>query len=139
MFDYHGVAHWPALAVNYTNKTQYLFRINKGALDIHDKKGVNRFVPEFGRPVPFDRMIFLGDGETDVPCFRLVREKGGLSLAVYKPRTKQTRRFAQRLLTEGRVTAIAPADYSSGKAIEKVVRAKIDEVAARAKLNRHTQ
>lgn len=136
LFNHNGVADWPALAVNYTNKTQYLFRINKGALDIHDKKGVNKFVPERDRPVPFERMVFIGDGETDVPCFRLVKEKGGLSLAVYKPHTRRTKRFAAQLLKEGRVNAIAPADYSAGKAIEKIVRAKIEAVAAKANLYR---
>ena len=81
-YDHHGVAVWPVLVVNYANKTQFLFRINKGALDAHDRKGVNRYVPHEERPFPFANMIFVGDGETDVPCFRLVKDLGGCSIAV---------------------------------------------------------
>lgn len=131
MFDHHGVASWPALAVNFTNKTQFLFRINKGALDVHDKKGVNEFVPEGERPIPFENMIFIGDGETDIPCFRLVRDKGGLSVAVYKPATREAKARAEKLREEGRVDCAMPADYRIGKALDAVVKAKIVEVAAR--------
>lgn len=99
MFDENDVATWPALAINYTTKTQYLFRINKGALDVTDDKAVNAFVPKQDRPVPFENMVFIGDGATDVPCFRLVKEQGGLSVAVYKPNTKGARAKAQQLLS----------------------------------------
>ncbi|MDO8944122.1 MAG: HAD family hydrolase, partial [Desulfobacterales bacterium] len=76
LYDQHDVAVAPALAVNYTNKTQYLFRINKGALDLGDHKAINAHLPVDQRPVPFSRMLFIGDGETDVPCFRLVKDQG---------------------------------------------------------------
>jgi phosphoserine phosphatase len=136
MFDHNGVAHWPALAVNYTNKTQFLFRINKDALEVHDKAGVNKFIPENDRPVPFTNMIFIGDGETDVPCFRLVKDKGGLALAVYKPATNNAKSFAEKLVENGRVHCAIPADYSTDKALEQIVTAKIAEVAARDHLER---
>lgn len=136
-FDQNGVAAWPALAVNYTNKTQFLFRVNKGALEIHDKKGVNKFTPEEDRPVPFSNMIFIGDGETDIPCFRLVKDKGGLSLAVYKPNTPASKKVADELLELGRVHSSAPADYSPDHKLEKIVKAKIDEIAARFELQKN--
>lgn len=134
-YDENDAAVWPVLAVNYTNKTQFLFRINKGVLDEHDKLGVNKFVPKDERPIPFENMIFLGDGDTDVPCFRLVKDLGGLSLAVHeKGRKKDT--LAKRLLSEGRVHAIFPADYSKGLELEAAVLAKIDEIAARFALSK---
>ncbi len=87
MYDHHGIAHWPALAVNYTTKTQYLFRINKGALNVYDDSKINAYILEKERPVPFRNMVFIGDGSTDIPCFRLVKGQGGHSIAVYKPTT----------------------------------------------------
>lgn len=95
-FDHNGVARWPALALNYTTKTQYLFRINKGVEHVYDNTTINRFVPESERPVPFSNMVYIGDGETDVPCFRLVKQQGGHSIAVMRPRMKLRRRDQSR-------------------------------------------
>jgi hypothetical protein len=134
IFDQNGVACWPALAVNYTNKTQFLFRINKDALEVYDKSGVNKFVPENDRPVPFQNMVFIGDGETDVPCFRLLKDKGGLAVAVYQSGSTPKKRVAEQLLAEGRVSCAFPADYSAGKDLMEAIKAKIDEVAARTQL-----
>jgi hypothetical protein len=127
-YDEYDAAVWPVMAVNYTNKTQFLFRINKGVLDAADKKGVNKFVRMEDRPVPFDNMMFIGDGETDVPCFRLVKDLGGMSIAVHESRKGE---LAKRLLHEGRVHSAFVADYGANKPIEKAVFAKIDEIAAR--------
>jgi len=132
MFDENGVAVWPALAVNYTTKTQYLFRINKGAHDLSDNARINEFVPKHERPVPFENMIFIGDGTTDIPCFRLVKDQGGLSIAVYKPRTKNAQSKANDYLIEDRVHCVVPADYSEGKKLDEIVKAQIDAVVARA-------
>lgn len=134
-FNENDVADWPALAVNYTNKTQFLFRINKGALDVHDEKGVNKSIPEEERPVPFKNMVFIGDGETDIPCFRLVKDKGGLAIAVYKPKASN-KTISNELLKNGRVHCAHAADYSEGKELEKTIFAKIQEVSARHELNR---
>lgn len=134
-YDHNDVPVWPALAVNYTNKTQFLYRINKGALEAHDKEGVNKVVPHKERPVPFQNMIFIGDGETDIPCFNLIKDREGLSIAVYQPRTRK-RRLADKLLAEGRVHCVVTADYSKGKELEKTVFAKIDEIATRHALKK---
>lgn len=128
-FDENGVPIWPAMAVNYTGKTQFLFRINKGALDVNDRAGVNRMVAEEERPIPFRNIIFIGDGETDIPCFRLVKDKGGLALSVHRPRSSAAKARAVRLLAEGRVHQLAPADYSSGKRLDTMVKARIEWIA----------
>ena len=127
----NGVATWPALAVNYTTKTQYLFRINKGAFDLSDNSKVNQFVEKRDRPVPFENMVFIGDGSTDIPCFRLVKEQGGLSVAVFKPNTKGARNEANNYFKEGRVHCIAPANYTNGSKLDRIVKANISAIAAR--------
>jgi hypothetical protein len=129
-YDHHGVAQWPALALNYTTKTQYLFRINKGSLHVYDHSKVNEYVPHAERPIPFTNMIFVGDGETDIPCFRLVKDLGGHSIAVYKPRARRARTISEKLIRDGRVNFIAPADYSDGRELDRIVKGIIDKVAA---------
>ena len=135
MFDENGVAFWPAQAVNYTTKTQYLFRINKGAHDPSDDTKINEFVEMKDRPIPFENMVYVGDGSTDVPCFRLVEDLGGLSIAVFRPNTKGARDKAERFRKEGRVRAVVPANYAEGGELDRVVKANIDHVAAREALS----
>jgi hypothetical protein len=130
VFDHHGIATWPALALNYTTKTQYLFRINKGVREVYDHSVINAYVPPADRPVPFTHMAFIGDGETDVPCFRLVKELGGHSIAVYQPRKKGAKARSDRLVREGRVSFAVPADYTDGKALDQAVKAIMEKVAA---------
>jgi hypothetical protein len=133
-FDENGVAIWPALAVNYTTKTQYLFRINKGAHDVSDSSKVNAYVEKKNRPVPFENMIYIGDGATDIPCFRLLKEQGGLSIAVYPPNKKGAKGKAGKYIQDGRVHCVVPAVYSEGSELERVVKAYIDAVSARGHL-----
>lgn len=134
MFDHNGVACWPALAVNYTTKTQYLFRINKGSLDVHDNSVINKFVPKDQRPVPFENMIFIGDGETDIPCMRLVKDQGGHSIAVYNSSTRGVKKHADKLVEDGRATLAAPADFQDESTIDGCVKAIIDKVEAAARV-----
>jgi phosphoserine phosphatase len=129
-YDVNGVAKWPALAINYTTKTQYLFRINKGSLKVHEHELINEYVPHEDRPVPFTNMIFIGDGDTDIPCMRLVRDQGGHSIAVYQPGSRTKKARAEKLITDKRADFIAPADYSSGKRLDGIVRIIIDKIAA---------
>ena len=128
-YEANNVAEWPALAINFTTKTQYLFRINKGALDVYDNKKINEFVPMENRPIPFRRMIFIGDGETDIPCFSLVKSLGGHSIAVYKPKTKGAKGRAEKLVEDGRVNLIAPADYSGGSSLDIIVCRIMDKIS----------
>ncbi len=135
LFDANGVAQWPALAINYTTKTQYLFRINKGVTDISDNAAVNKFVPKAERSVPFENIVFIGDGATDIPCFRLVKEQGGLSVAAYTPSKHGGKTKAEQYLNDGRVHAVVPAIYTDGSLLDKIIKARIDEIAARYSLD----
>jgi len=137
MFDHNGVAVWPALAVNYTTKTQYLFRINKEAHDLSDNKKVNQYVAKSLRPIPFENMIFIGDGSTDIPCFSLVKEQGGLSIAVFQPRAKGAREKATEYLNDRRVHCVVPATYTADSELDHIVKANIDLVAARGVLRKN--
>lgn len=84
LYDENNVACWPKNVVNYTTKTQFLFRINKGVLDISNDDDLNKYTSEDKRPIPFRNMIYIGDGLTDVPCMKLVKANGGYSIAVYQ-------------------------------------------------------
>lgn len=131
--------------MNYTTKTQYLFRINKGSLDVHDNSVINKFVPMGERPVPFENMIYVGDGETDIPCMRLVKDLGGHAIAVFNPKKRKSRETAAKLVGDGRATLSAPADYTADSQIDKAVQAIIEKVAATARIQqasltgRHTR
>jgi len=130
MYEQNGVAHWPALALNYTTKTQFLFRINKGFLDVWDNSKINKFIEKPDRPIPFPRMIYIGDGSTDVPCMKLVKEQGGYSIAVYQPGSAKKKLTATNLLTEDRVNFVTPADYRKGKKLDQQVKSIISKISA---------
>ncbi len=128
-YDHNKLAKWPAVVVNFTSKTQFIFRINKKSYDIADDKSINKFIPDNQRPIPFKNIVYIGDGETDIPCFKLVKEKGGCSIVVYNETKKNSRKLPKKLLEEGRVSFIAPADYSSGKKLETIISALIDKIS----------
>ena len=128
LYDVDGVAYWPAVAVDYTTKTQFLFKINKGIREISDNRRINEYVPREERPMPFERMIYFGDGETDVPCMSVVKDQGGHSIAVYgQPRKKAT---ALRLIKENRVNFACKADYSEEGEIYATVCRILDKIRA---------
>ncbi|MDB5314782.1 MAG: hypothetical protein JWO24_626 [Rhodospirillales bacterium] len=132
LYDGSGVAVGAAVAVNYTTKTQYLFRINKGALDLSDNDAVNAYKAPEDRPVPFPNMIFIGDGDTDIPSFRTVKELGGHSIAVFPPDDETRAAKGAALIREKRVHCAVLADYTEGAELERRVLAVLDLVAARA-------
>ena len=115
------IAVWPAVAVDFTTKTQFLFMINKGVKKVSDNAKVNEYTPEEERPIPFSHMIYFGDGETDIPCMKLVKQQGGYSIAVYAPRNAKKKTVATKLLEENRVNFVCPADYTEGSDIYTVV------------------
>ncbi|MBR7019684.1 MAG: haloacid dehalogenase-like hydrolase [Lachnospiraceae bacterium] len=145
LYDENDVACWPKNAVNYTTKTQFLFRINKGVLDISDDATLNTYTPEDERPVPFRNMIYIGDGLTDVPCMKLVKVNGGYSIAVYRDETLAK---VQPLLTDNRVNFIEQADYREGSELDGTVKtilrkmlltdSLVDRSAAQAKATKET-
>ena len=134
MYDKDGIIRWPKVAVNYTAKTQFLFRINKGVLDIDSKSSekLNSYTPEKDRRVPFQNMIYIGDGLTDVPCMRLVKAYGGQSLAVYDK--VKGNAAAQSLLDADRVNYCVAADYSPGSEAESIVVAAMKKIRAVSEL-----
>ena len=122
-YDENGIAVWPRLVVNYTSKTQCLFRISKGVLDIREDDAVNAKVKH--KRVHFSNMIYIGDGVTDVPCMTLIKERAGLSIAVYK----KSSTTAERLYDDQRVDSSALADYTEGSKLDRIIKAKIDLLA----------
>ena len=123
-FDANGVAVWPAQVVNYTNKTQFLFRIEKGTLDINDTGVNDSFEPNEIR-IPFRNMIYIGDSDTDIPCMKLVTVNGGHAIAVYNPETKDKAK-AYKMMRERRIKFFAAADYSHGEDLDSLVKTIID-------------
>lgn len=124
MYDENGIAKWPKNTVNYTSKTQYLYRISKGALDIQDDEKVNQRVED--KRVPFRNIVYLGDGLTDVPCMAIVHEKGGRSIAVCQ---KGKEEKGKQLFADERINYYCPADYKAGSKLEKFVKLIIDSTA----------
>lgn len=122
------VAVWPAVAVDFTAKTQFLFMINKGISSVSENYKVNQYVEEDKRPIPFKHMIYFGDGETDIPCMKLIKQQGGNSIAVYKPRNKKKKQGAEKLVCDNRVNFACLADYSKGGEIYNIVEAIIKQI-----------
>lgn len=126
LYDEDGVPCWPAMAVNYSSKTQFLYRINKGIFEVTDNESINDFMPDEQRRVPFRNMVYIGDGVTDVPCMKIVRSNGGHSIAVYQ----DSREGVNELVIHGRVDYALKADYTEGSELEKTVFAIIDKSVA---------
>lgn len=125
-YDEAGRPVWPKLAVNFTNKTQFVYRINKGVLDVSDDKTLNDSMPDDSKRVPFHNMLYVGDGLSDVPCMKMMRAYGGQAIAVYRP---ASRPGVEELLAKGRVDFIFPADYSEGTALDLTVKDIIRRIA----------
>lgn len=123
-----GDALWPAQAINYTNKTQFLFRIEKGILDINDQK-VNDYVNPSEIRVPFRNMVYIGDSATDVPCMKLVNSYGGHSIGVYNPNT-QDKSKVYNMMAQNRIKYFEEATYTKGSELEKLLKGIIDKTAA---------
>ncbi len=128
LYNSEGDAYWPASAVNYTNKTQFIFKINKGVESVYDSTEVNRFIEEDNRPVPFSHMIYIGDGTTDIPCMRLVKNFGGHSIAVYNPDVEESHIGMDRLIADNRVNHVCPANYTDLSPLDKLVKMIIDKI-----------
>ena len=127
MYGKDGYAVWPAQAINYTNKTQFLFRIQKGVLDVNDSGVNDYFRPEDIR-IPFRNMVYIGDSATDIPCMRLINTNGGYSVGVYGNESDLPR--MHQMLAENRIRFFAPADYTENSALDELVRSIILRTAA---------
>ena len=125
-YDENGVAIWPKTAVNYTNKTQFVYRINKGVLDISNDNDLNRSMPDDSKRVPFTNMIYIGDGLSDVPCMKMMKAYGGCAIAVYQDNNRSK---VEELLLRDRVDFIFPADYSEKSQLNRTVHNLIKKIA----------
>lgn len=130
MYDENGDAQWPGMAVDYTAKTQFLFKISKGIFSSRDNKMVNESMADDKKRIPFSHMIYFGDGDTDVPCMKIVNMFGGHSIAVYDPSNERKRKTAEKLKRQGRVNFNTPAIYTPDSRTFKVVCAIIDKIKA---------
>ena len=125
-YDETGRPVWPKLAVNFTAKTQFVYRINKGVLDVSDDKTLNDSMPDDSKRIPFPNMIYMGDGLSDVPCMKMMRAYGGQAIAVYQD---ANRTGVEELLAKKRVDFIFPADYREGRPLEETARNIIHKMA----------
>ncbi|MGN0258086.1 MAG: HAD family hydrolase [Bacteroides sp.] len=131
-YDKDGVAQWPAQVVNYTSKTQFLFRIEKGTLDVNDSGVNDYFAPEDLR-IPFRNIVYIGDSDTDIPCMKLVNSYSGHSIGVYNPATNDKRKV-YKMMEDKRIKYFAPADYTEHSELDGLVRAIIDQTASNERL-----
>ena len=134
-YDESGVPAWPKLAVNFTAKTQFVYRINKGVLDVSNDRDLNASMPDDSKRVPFPNMIYMGDGLSDVPCMKMMRAYGGQAIAVYQAVNK---RGVEQLLRDGRVDYIFPADYREGTALELTMQNIVRKMAVTTRLEEET-
>jgi len=127
-FNHHGVATFPKLLVTDTVKTQFLFRINKGLESLNES--INEHMPESQRPIPFQNIVYVGDGMTDVPSMALTKKSGGHTVAVYDPRGEKGRATCVKLLEAGRADFIAEADFRAGSRLSRRVQLLLDAIVA---------
>ena len=125
-YDETGTPVWPKLDVNFTAKTQFVYRINKGVLAVSNDKDLNASMPDDSKRIPFTNMIYVGDGLSDVPCMKMMRAYGGQAIAVYQA---GNRLGVEELLSRGRVDFIFPADYREGTALDSTVKNIIRKMA----------
>ena len=135
-YDPSGAPVWPKMAVNFTAKTQFVYRINKGVLDVSNDRDLNASMPDDSKRVPFTNMIYVGDGLSDVPCMKMMRSYGGQAVAVYQA---ANRRGVEQLLREGRVDFIFPADYREGSDLENTMKLIIRKMAVSHRLEEESQ
>lgn len=138
MYDENDIAVWPALSVNYTNKTQFLYRINKGCLDISDNS-INRHMDDKDKPMPFKNMIYVGDGETDIPSIKTVKREGGHAIAVYQPHLPLREDTIRMIQGDDRADIITPADYREDAPLDIFVKAVIDKIIMDTYVNKVEQ
>lgn len=134
-YDESGNATWPKLAVNYTSKTQFLNRINKGVLDVSDDINLNKKMIDNERRISTSNMIYIGDGLTDIPCMKLTKDNGGVSIAVY---TEKNYQMAKNLLKDGRINYISNANYSEFGELDKIIKKTIKKMAIETELKNIT-
>ena len=129
-YDKNNTPIWPKQAINYTSKMQYIYRIRKQQLDkLYDAYELNEYINDRSLLIPHSNMIYIGDGETDVPCMKVIKNEGGHSICVYNPNKEKKHKIAKKLYNDKRVNFIAPADYTKNSKIDKIVKSILDKIA----------
>lgn len=136
MYDENGEALWPALAINYTLKTQYIYRISKGILDVTDDYNLNRLQDESLRHIAYHNLIYIGDGLTDIPCMKMVKSKGGKSIALYPAGQSEK---VKPLVDDDRINYVCEADYSENSALDSIVKLMIENMAVLERLKKQEE
>jgi len=134
-YDDNGEAYWPCQVVNYTSKTQYIYRVRKNALDDLSSLSKINSKMEDDEVLPFRNIIYLGDSQTDIPSFKVIKNSGGLSICVYDPSSEQAKSVAQKCFVEGRVNYYLPADYREGSDLFELLKSYIEKVMKAEKTN----
>ncbi len=128
------IAGWPAQVVNYTNKTQFIFRISKGYLDINDDL-VNDYVEPENLRVPFRNMVYIGDSDTDIPCKKLVNANGGYSIGVFNSDLGETaKQRVHKMFLEKRIGYFCLADYTVKSPLDILLKNIIRLTAIRSQI-----
>ena len=130
-YNKQGIATMPATAVNYTNKTQHLFRINKGIFNYFENDKINRHIPSQDKYIQFEHMIYIGDGETDIPSMKMASSQGGHSIAVYDTQKEGSRKVTKEIYNYLRADFIAQTDYSKNSELEYIVKMILDNMEVR--------
>ena len=128
VYDQNGEPVWPSVAINYTSKTQFLYRINKGVEDVGEHKRLNMYMPKNQRVVPFCNMIYVGDGLTDVPSMKLARQRGGYAIGVYR-----NPEDASYLVDEERVDFYVKSDYTANSQMDEAMKAILQKICAQTR------
>lgn len=120
-YDDKGRPFWPAFSINYTNKTQYIFRIKKNLIDDLNNDGAVNSKYRKKDIIPYSNMIYVGDGLTDIPCMKIIKEYGGHSICLFEEGMPSENK-AKKIKREGRVNFIANADYAENSDIDKIIK-----------------
>ena len=130
-YDQNDVPFWPSQAVNYTTKTQYIYRIRKNAVDdLYNPKGVNEYIGDKENLVPYENFVYFGDGETDIPCMSTVSRKGGQSICVYTPNNQKKYKECRKIYLDKKADYLAPADYREGSDLDKICKMILDKISS---------
>lgn len=135
-YDEYGKAIFPKVIVNDTLKTQFIFRINKGKEELHEN--INLHMPMHLRPIPFQNILYIGDGTTDVPCMTVIRKNGGYAIAVHKWGSARGKKTCRELLKAERVDFIAQADYRSGSELDRLIKLLLGNIVEGIKYGRES-
>lgn len=135
-----GEPIWASQAINYTSKTQYIYRVRKNKLDkLYDAYELNEYVEDRESLLPYTNMIYVGDGQTDVPCMKLVKLHGGHSICVYNPNSEKKKNIAEKLYKDGRVNFITKAEYTEGSKIDSIMKDILNKIAINNKIEEYSK